>query len=120
MFIILLYFVHLDSTFFRPSVHFSSDETVACRLATNEIQFFDPRDFSKGFVNRLRVPGIAALELSKAPGSYVAAFVPESKVHFAVQEENCWILINNEFKTSMYYHFDMLADSITNPYFAYC
>lgn len=62
-----------------PSVHFSSDETVACRLATNEIQFFDPRDFSKGFVNRLRVPGVAALELSKAPGSYVAAFVPESK-----------------------------------------
>ncbi|XP_070016080.1 uncharacterized protein LOC107819466 [Nicotiana tabacum] len=62
-----------------PSVRFSSDETVACRLATNEIQFFDPRDFSKGFVNRLRVPAIAALELSKAPGSYVAAFVPESK-----------------------------------------
>ncbi|XP_070019702.1 uncharacterized protein [Nicotiana sylvestris] len=62
-----------------PSVRFSSDETVACRLATNEIQFFDPRDFSKGFVNRLRVPAIAALELSKVPGSYVAAFVPESK-----------------------------------------
>ncbi|XP_059304991.1 uncharacterized protein LOC132056689 isoform X3 [Lycium ferocissimum] len=62
-----------------PSVRFSSDESVACRLATNEIQFFDPKDFSKGFVNRLRVPGVAAFELSKAPGSYVAAFVPESK-----------------------------------------
>lgn len=62
-----------------PSVRFCSDEAVACRLATNEIQFFDPRDFSKGFINRLRVPGVAALELSKAPGSYVAAFVPESK-----------------------------------------
>lgn len=74
------YFIHLHSDFFRPSVRFSSDETVACRLATNEIQFFDLRDFSKGFVNRLRVPAIAALELSKAPGSYVAAFVPESKV----------------------------------------
>lgn len=62
-----------------PSVRFSSDEAVACRLATNEIQFFDPRDFPKGFINRLRVPGVAALELSKVPGSYVAAFVPESK-----------------------------------------
>ncbi|XP_060179232.1 uncharacterized protein LOC132609332 [Lycium barbarum] len=62
-----------------PSVRFSSDESVACRLATNEIQFFDPKDFSKEFVNRLRVPGVAAFELSKAPGSYVAAFVPESK-----------------------------------------
>lgn len=52
----------------------------ACRLATNEIQLFDARDFSKGIVQRIRVPGIAALELSKTPGSYVAAFVPESKV----------------------------------------
>ncbi|PHU00711.1 hypothetical protein BC332_30498 [Capsicum chinense] len=56
-----------------PSVCFSSDEVVACRLASNEIQFCG---FSKGFVNRLRVPGVAALELSKAPGTYVAAFVP--------------------------------------------
>lgn len=65
---------------FRPSIKFSSDEAVACRLATNEIQFFDVGDFSKAFINRLRVPGVAALELSKAPGSHVAAFVPESKV----------------------------------------
>ncbi|KAF9604591.1 hypothetical protein IFM89_008035 [Coptis chinensis] len=62
-----------------PSIQFSSDEAVACRLATNEIQFFDTGDFSKGFTYRLRIPGIAAVELSKAPGSYVAAFVAESK-----------------------------------------
>ncbi|XP_022761533.1 eukaryotic translation initiation factor 2A-like [Durio zibethinus] len=62
-----------------PSVQFSSDEAVACRLATNEIQFFDAADFSKGISHRLRIPGVAAVELSKAPGSHVAAFVPESK-----------------------------------------
>ncbi|RAL48283.1 hypothetical protein DM860_005707 [Cuscuta australis] len=62
-----------------PCVRFSSDEMVACRLATNEMQLFDGRDFSKGIVHRIRVPGIAALELSKSPGSFVAAFVPESK-----------------------------------------
>ncbi|KAH6833464.1 Eukaryotic translation initiation factor eIF2A family protein [Perilla frutescens var. hirtella] len=62
-----------------PSIRFSSDEAVACRLATNEVQFFDAGDFSKGFFHRLRVPGIAAFELSKTPGSYVAVFVPESK-----------------------------------------
>lgn len=62
-----------------PSIRFSSDEAVACRLATNEIQFFNPQDFAKGIVHRLRIPGVAALELSKAPGSHVAAFVPESK-----------------------------------------
>lgn len=65
---------------FRPSIRFSSDEAVACRLATNEIQFFDAVDFSKGIINRLRIPGVAAFELSKTPGSHVAAFVPESKV----------------------------------------
>ncbi|KAK9950270.1 hypothetical protein M0R45_005768 [Rubus argutus] len=62
-----------------PSIRFSSDEAVACRLATNEIQFFDAVDFSKGVTNRLRVPGVTAIELAKAPGSHVAAFVPESK-----------------------------------------
>ena len=64
----------------RPLIRFSSDEAAACHLATNEIQFFDGGDFSKGIINRLRVPGVAAVELSKNPGSYVAAFVPESKV----------------------------------------
>ncbi|THG07617.1 hypothetical protein TEA_010332 [Camellia sinensis var. sinensis] len=62
-----------------PSIRFSSDEAIACRLATNEIQFFDGWDFSTGIINRLRVPGVAAVELSKNPGSHVAAFVPESK-----------------------------------------
>uniref|UniRef100_A0A2P2LM84 Eukaryotic translation initiation factor 2A n=1 Tax=Rhizophora mucronata TaxID=61149 RepID=A0A2P2LM84_RHIMU len=62
-----------------PTIQFSSDETVACRLATNEIQFFDPQEFSKGIVHRLRVPGVAAIELSRVPASHVVAFVPESK-----------------------------------------
>ncbi|XP_021751808.1 eukaryotic translation initiation factor 2A-like [Chenopodium quinoa] len=62
-----------------PSIRFSSDEAVACRLVTNEIQFFDSADLSKGFVSRLRVPGVAAVQLSKMPGSHVATFVPESK-----------------------------------------
>ena len=66
--------------FFRPAIQFSSDEATACRLATNEVQFFDTGDFSKGVVCRLRVPGVAAAELSSLPGSHVAAFVPESKV----------------------------------------
>ena len=56
------------------------DETVAYRVATNEIQFFDARDFAKGIVNRLRDPAVAGAELSKHPTSHVAAFVPESKV----------------------------------------
>lgn len=73
-----------------PSFHFCSDESISCRMATNEIQFFDGKDFSKGITFRLRVPGIAALELSKSPGSYVAAFVPESKgIPASVQIFSC-------------------------------
>ncbi|KAM6581069.1 hypothetical protein CsatA_004843 [Cannabis sativa] len=62
-----------------PSIRFCSNEAVAYRHATNEIQFFDAGDFSKGIVRRIRVPGVAAAELSWAPPSYVAAFVPEVK-----------------------------------------
>ncbi|CAN8235118.1 unnamed protein product [Cochlearia groenlandica] len=62
-----------------PSIRFCPDESSACRLATNEVQFFDPKDFSKGVISRIRVPGVAAFELSKSPASHVAVFVPESK-----------------------------------------
>ncbi|KAK1267739.1 hypothetical protein QJS04_geneDACA015528 [Acorus gramineus] len=73
-----------------PSIHFSSDESVACRMATNEIQFFDAGDFSKGIVHRLRIPGVVAMELSKSPGSHVAAFVAESKgIPASVQIFSC-------------------------------
>ncbi|KAK7400857.1 hypothetical protein VNO78_12165 [Psophocarpus tetragonolobus] len=62
-----------------PAIQFSADEATACRLATNEVQFFDTGDLSKGVTSRLRVQGVAAAELSSSPGSHVAAFVPESK-----------------------------------------
>lgn len=58
-------------------------------MATNEIQFFDGKDFSKGIIYRLRVPGVAAIELSKTPGSYIAAFVAEAKVSLII-----WCVIN--------------------------
>ncbi|KAJ8445238.1 hypothetical protein Cgig2_024444 [Carnegiea gigantea] len=73
------WYVQVTSAYFKPSILFSYDEAVACRLATNEIQFFDSGDFSKGILSRLKIPGVAAIQLSKKPGSHVAAFVPESK-----------------------------------------
>nr|BAD19332.1 putative eukaryotic translation initiation factor 2A [Oryza sativa Japonica Group] len=73
-----------------PMVQFSADESVACRMMTNEIQFFDPKDFTKGFVYKLRMPGIAAMQLASAPGSHVAGFVPEAKgVPASVQIFSC-------------------------------
>ncbi|XP_058102451.1 uncharacterized protein LOC131246387 [Magnolia sinica] len=73
-----------------PSIQFSSNEAVACRLATNEIQFFDAKDFTKGILYKLRIPGVAALELSKEPGSHIAAFIAESKgIPASVQIFSC-------------------------------
>uniref|UniRef100_A0A0D3F7D4 Translation initiation factor beta propellor-like domain-containing protein n=1 Tax=Oryza barthii TaxID=65489 RepID=A0A0D3F7D4_9ORYZ len=73
-----------------PMVQFSADESVACRMMTNEIQFFEPKDFTKGFVYKLRMPGIATMQLASAPGSHVAGFVPEAKgVPASVQIFSC-------------------------------
>ncbi|XP_073013198.1 uncharacterized protein [Typha latifolia] len=73
-----------------PSVQFCSDESIACRMATNEIQFFNSKDFSKGIIYRLRIPSVAAMELSKSPGSHISAFVPESKgIPASVQIFSC-------------------------------
>lgn len=62
-----------------PSFQFSEDEAVACRMATNEIHVFDPENFAKGIVNKIRLPGIAGLQLATAPPTYFAAYIPESK-----------------------------------------
>ncbi|KAG6556078.1 hypothetical protein Mapa_002019 [Marchantia paleacea] len=62
-----------------PAVQFSDDETLACRLVTNEVHFYDGKDFQKGIIDKLRVPGIAGVQLSHAPGSHIAAYVPEIK-----------------------------------------
>ncbi|KAL3688850.1 hypothetical protein R1sor_015159 [Riccia sorocarpa] len=62
-----------------PAIQFSDDETLACRLVTNEVHFYDGRDFQKGIIDKLRLPGIAGVQLSHAPGSHVAAYVPEAK-----------------------------------------
>ncbi|KAF7084815.1 hypothetical protein CFC21_088344 [Triticum aestivum] len=73
-----------------PMVQFSADESVACRMATNEMQFFDTNDFTKGIVYKVRLPGIAAMQLASAPGSHVAGFVPEAKgVPASVQIFSC-------------------------------
>lgn len=75
-------FQQYQKTFSRsswPVIQFSKDETVACRLVTNEVHFFDPAEFSKGIVDRLRLPGIEGVQLATAPPTHVAAYVPEAK-----------------------------------------
>ena len=68
----------------RPTIQFSEDETVSCRSVTNEVHFFDPQDFSKGIVDRLRLPGIQVAQLATSPSTHVAAYVPEMKVSLSL------------------------------------
>ncbi|KAJ6433491.1 hypothetical protein OIU84_017227, partial [Salix udensis] len=97
-----------------PSIRLSSDEAIACRMATNEIQFFDPKDFSKGIVHRIRVPGVAAVELSMVPGSHVAAFIPESKgVPASVQIFACGKEMQNVDKTNQSYYGESKLNYLT-------
>uniref|UniRef100_A0A7I4FRM4 Eukaryotic translation initiation factor 2A n=1 Tax=Physcomitrium patens TaxID=3218 RepID=A0A7I4FRM4_PHYPA len=62
-----------------PVIQFSDDESVACRLVTNEVHIFDGHDFSKGIIDRLRLPGIDGVQLAHSPASHIAAYVPEIK-----------------------------------------
>ncbi|GAQ89685.1 Eukaryotic translation initiation factor eIF2A family protein [Klebsormidium nitens] len=62
-----------------PSIQFSDDETVAGRCVTNEVHLYDPQDFSRGIVDKLRVPGVAAMQLGFDPPSHIACYVPELK-----------------------------------------
>ncbi|XP_024536257.1 eukaryotic translation initiation factor 2A [Selaginella moellendorffii] len=67
-----------------PILQFSDDDSVACRLATNSVQIYDAKNFAKGAVDHLRLPGIQAVKLSPASPSYLATFIPESKGQPAV------------------------------------
>ncbi|GLJ29650.1 hypothetical protein SUGI_0584700 [Cryptomeria japonica] len=62
-----------------PSFQFSEDDAIACRMATNEIHIFDTQNFARGIVNKLRLPGLAGLQLATSPPTYLAAYVSESK-----------------------------------------
>ena len=45
---------------------------------TNEVHFFDGTDFSKGIIDKLRLPGVDAAIMSPA-GPCVACYIPEAK-----------------------------------------
>ncbi|CAM6125215.1 unnamed protein product [Calypogeia fissa] len=62
-----------------PAIQFSEDETVACRLVTNEVHLYDGTDFKKGIVDKLRLPDIEGVQLAPAPPTFLAAYVPEKK-----------------------------------------
>jgi len=59
-----------------PTLQFSSDETVACRVVSNEVHFFCPSDLNPKH-KRLRIPDVFSVKLSPGKQSKLVAFVPE-------------------------------------------
>lgn len=61
-----------------PYLQFSADDSIACRVVTNEVHFIRSDDFTAQPL-RLRIPQIATAKLSPGVSPMLAAFVPEVK-----------------------------------------
>ena len=60
-------------------VQYTISESHAIRLVGSEIQVFNPVEWEKGIVDRLKVEGAAAVMLSPGLNPSVAVFIPERK-----------------------------------------
>lgn len=61
-------------------VDYTVDESLCARLNNDEIQVFDPSNFKKGVVSKLKVEGMTNISVSPGQNPYVAAFIAEKKV----------------------------------------
>jgi translation initiation factor 2A len=60
-------------------VQYTISESHAIRLVGSEVQVFNPAEWEKGIVDRLKVEGASAVMLSPGLNPSVAIFVPEKK-----------------------------------------
>lgn len=65
-------------------LQYTISESHAIRLVGQEIQVFQPADWSKGVVDKLRLEGIAAIALSPGLNPHVAVFVAGKSVRFTL------------------------------------
>ncbi|KAI5475647.1 hypothetical protein MNV49_001064, partial [Pseudohyphozyma bogoriensis] len=61
------------------ALQYTADESKAVRVVTNEVQVYDPKDFAKGVVDKLRLEGVASCQVSPGPNPNVALFISEKK-----------------------------------------
>jgi translation initiation factor 2A len=61
-------------------LQYTADETRAIRLVSAEIQVFNPADWAKGIIDKLKVEGCATVSLSSGRNPCIAAFVSEKNV----------------------------------------
>lgn len=61
-------------------LQYTSDESKAIRCVTNEVHVYNPRDWSAGIVDKVRLEGVTSVSLSPGQNANVAMFVAEKKV----------------------------------------
>lgn len=72
----------LDEHPFPATRHlqYTADESKAIRCVTNEVHVYNPRDWSAGIVDKVRLEGVTSVSLSPGQNPNIAMFVAEKKV----------------------------------------
>ncbi|KAJ3052662.1 hypothetical protein HK097_005900 [Rhizophlyctis rosea] len=61
------------------NVDWTEDESSCARLVSNEVQFYDSKNFAKGISSRLKSDGVTDFSLSPGRRPTVCVFIPEKK-----------------------------------------
>ncbi|POY70577.1 hypothetical protein BMF94_6492 [Rhodotorula taiwanensis] len=60
-------------------LQYTADESKAVRCVTNEVHVYNPRDWSAGIIDKVRLEGVTSISLSPGQNPNVALFVAEKK-----------------------------------------
>ena len=66
---------YIISMVISRKIEWTEDEAFCAKMATNEIQFFDAKNFGKGVQSRLKLEGIQSFSLSPGKRPVVGVFV---------------------------------------------
>ena len=64
---------------FVRALQYTSDEAKAVRVVTNELHVYDPANFDKQIIDKVRLEGVSSCSLSGGANPSVALFVAEKK-----------------------------------------
>jgi translation initiation factor 2A len=63
-------------------LQYTSNESHAVRTVGPDIQVFDPSNWSKGVIDKLKIEGLSSVSLGPGRNPSIAVFVGERKVRF--------------------------------------
>jgi translation initiation factor 2A len=61
-------------------VEWTEDEAICARMASNEVQLFESKDFKKGVSSKIQIDGIQSFSLSPGKRQVIALFIAGKNV----------------------------------------